>query len=137
MRKFKNSRSFIDSDTVTTTILIIDDAVHIRRLITRMLQLSGFETLEAADGLQGVNVLKEQKPDIVTCDIAMPNMDGYGFVKAARENPETQDVPIIMLTATGQEEEVVKAMALGANAYLTKPFSSSRLLEIIYDQLEH
>ena len=121
---------------MTRTILIIDDAVHIRRLVTRMLQLAGFETLEAADGLQGMNVLKENKPDVVTCDIAMPNMDGYGFVRAARENPETQDIPIIMLTATGQEEEVVKAMALGANAYLTKPFSSSRLLEIILDQLE-
>jgi CheY-like chemotaxis protein len=126
----------IDDNAVTRTILIIDDAVHIRRLVTRMLQLAGFETLEAADGLQGMNVLKENKPDVVTCDIAMPNMDGYGFVKAARENPETQDIPIIMLTATGQEEEVVKAMALGANAYLTKPFSSSRLLEIILDQLE-
>jgi CheY-like chemotaxis protein len=126
----------IDDNAVTRTILIIDDAVHIRRLVTRMLQLAGFETLEAADGLQGMNVLKENKPDVVTCDIAMPNMDGYGFVKAARENPETQDIPIIMLTATGQEEEVVKAMALGANAYLTKPFSSSRLLEIILNQLE-
>lgn len=124
------------SKTVTRTILIIDDAVHIRRLVTRMLQLAGFETLEAADGLQGINALKENKPDVVTCDIAMPNMDGYGFVKAARENPETRDIPIIMLTATGQEEEVVKAMALGANAYLTKPFSSSRLLEVILDQLE-
>ena len=121
---------------MTTTVLIIDDAVHIRRLVTRMLQLSGFETLEAADGLQGVRLLKEQKPDIITCDIAMPNMDGYGFVKAARGDPETQDIPIIMLTATGQEEEVVKAMALGANAYLTKPFSSSRLLEVILEQLE-
>jgi CheY-like chemotaxis protein len=121
---------------VTTTVLIIDDAIHIRRLVSRMLQLAGLETLEAADGLQGVAVLKEHRPDIVTCDIAMPNMDGYGFVKAARDDPETQAIPIIMLTATGQEEEVVKAMALGANAYLTKPFSSSRLLEIILEHLE-
>ncbi len=116
---------------VTPTVLIIDDAVHIRRLIIRMLELAGFKTLEAADGLQGINLLTAQKPDIVTCDIAMPNMDGYEFVKAARENPDTQHIPIIVLTATGQEEEVAKAMALGANAYLTKPFSSSRLLEIM------
>ena len=119
----------------TTTVLIIDDAVHIRRLIIRMLELSGFNTLEAADGLQGINILKEQIPDIVTCDIAMPTMDGYAFVKAAREDTETQHIPIVMLTATGQEEEVTKAMTLGANAYLTKPFSSSRLLEIIRAQL--
>ena len=100
-----------------------------------MLNLAGFDTLEAADGLQGVSILKTQKPDIVTCDIAMPHMDGYEFVKAARENPETHNIPIIVLTATGQEEEVAKAMDLGANAYLTKPFSSSRLLELIRTQL--
>ena len=121
---------------MTTTVLIIDDAVHIRRLITRMLELSGFKTLEAADGRQGVSILREQKPDIVTCDIAMPHMDGYAFVKAARENPETQNIPIVVLTATGQKEEVTKALSLGANAYLTKPFSSSRLLEIIRTQLD-
>lgn len=122
---------------VATTVLIIDDAVHIRRLITRMLELAGFNTLEAADGLQGLEALRQSKPDIVTCDIAMPNMDGYEFVKAARQNPATQDIPIIVLTATGQEEEVVRAMNLGANAYLTKPFSSSRLLEIIRTHLNH
>jgi CheY-like chemotaxis protein len=122
--------------TATPTVLIIDDAVHIRRLISRMLELAGFETLEAADGLRGIDVLKTHKPDIVTCDIAMPHMDGYEFVKAARENPDTQHIPIIVLTATGQEEEVAKAMALGANAYLTKPFSSSRLLEIIGTYLD-
>ena len=123
--------------TSSPTVLIIDDAVHIRRLIIRMLELAGFDTLEAADGLQGIDLLATQKPDIVTCDIAMPNMDGYEFVKAARQNPATQEIPIIVLTATGQEEEVVRAMNLGANAYLTKPFSSSRLLEIIRTHLNH
>lgn len=122
--------------TSSPTVLIIDDAVHIRRLIIRMLELAGFDTLEAADGLQGIDLLATQKPDIVTCDIAMPNMDGYEFLKAARSNPDTRHIPIIVLTATGQEEEVARAMALGANAYLTKPFSSSRLLEIIGTYLD-
>ena len=65
------------------TVLIIDDAIHIRRLVARVLQQSGFNTLEAADGLQGVRVLKEKKPDIVTCDISMPYMDGYEFAIAS------------------------------------------------------
>ena len=121
---------------MAVTVLIIDDAVHIRHLVARMLKQFGFKTLEAADGLQGLQVLKEQKPDIVTCDIAMPLMDGYEFLAAARDDPEVKNTPIIMVTAVGQEAEVVKATKLGADAYLTKPFSSSHLLEIISTQLE-
>ncbi len=117
------------------TVLIIDDAVHIRRLVTRMLQLAGFNTLEAADGLQGLQILKEQKPDIVTCDIWMPNMDGHEFLAAAKKDPETQSIPVIVLTAIGQEEEAAKATEMGADAFLTKPFSSSHLIETIHTQL--
>ena len=69
------------------TVLIIDDAIHIRRLVARVLQQSGFDTLEAADGRQGVSLLKEQKPDIVTCDISMPYMDGYQFLEIAKRDP--------------------------------------------------
>jgi CheY-like chemotaxis protein len=120
---------------VTETVLIIDDAIHIRRLVARVLQQSGFNTLEAADGLQGVRILKEKKPDIVTCDISMPYMDGYEFLAAAREDPETQDIPVIVVTAVGQEAEIARATTMGADAYLTKPFSSTHLLETIRNQL--
>jgi CheY-like chemotaxis protein len=118
------------------TALIIDDAVHIRRLVARMLEQAGFQTLEAADGLQGLQVLKEQLPDVVTCDISMPQMDGHEFLAAARLDPNTQHIPIIIVTAMGQEEEAAKATAMGANAYLTKPFSSSHLIETIRSQVE-
>ena len=118
-----------------TTVLIIDDAVHIRRLVARMLEQAGFVTLQAADGLAGLTLLKEQSPDIVTCDISMPLMDGYQFLEAAKESPDTQNIPIIVVTAVGQEEEVCKATAMGADAYLTKPFSSSNLIETIQTQL--
>jgi CheY-like chemotaxis protein len=120
---------------VDTTILIIDDAVHIRRLVARMLQQAGFRTLEAADGLQGIQLLKEERPDIVTCDIWMPNMDGHQFLAAAKDDPETRHIPVIVVTAIGQEEEAAKATAMGAAAYLTKPFSSSHLIETIQTQL--
>ena len=118
------------------TVLIIDDAVHIRRLVARMLVQAGFNTLEAADGLQGLQILTDQKPDIVTCDLSMPHMNGYEFLLAAKENPETQDIPIIVLTAIGQEEEATKATEMGADGYVTKPFSSNHLFETIYAQLE-
>ena len=112
-------------------VLIIDDAVHIRRLITRMLEHNNFVALEASDGLQGLQILREQKPDVVTCDISMPHMDGFEFLVAAKQDPETQNVPIIIITAVGQEEETTKAIEMGASACLTKPFSSSNLLETV------
>jgi CheY-like chemotaxis protein len=121
--------------SVATTVLIIDDAVHIRRLVARMLEQAGFITLEAADGEQGLRVLKAQKPDVVTCDISMPLMNGYEFLTAARKDPETRNIPIILITALGQEEEVVRATQMGADAYLTKPFSSTNLVETIQKQL--
>jgi CheY-like chemotaxis protein len=120
---------------VAITVLIIDDAVHIRRLVTRMLQQAGFKTLEAADGFQGLQVLREQKPDVVTCDIWMPYMDGYEFLASVKKDPDTKDIPIIVVTAVGQEEEAAKAAEMGANAFLTKPFSSSHLIETIHTQL--
>lgn len=117
-------------------VLIIDDALHIRRLITRMLEHNNFIALEAADGLQGLQTLREQKPDVVTCDISMPHMDGFEFLSAAKQDPETQNVPIIIITAVGQEEETTKAIEMGASACLTKPFSSSNLLETIQTLLD-
>lgn len=116
-------------------VLIIDDAIHIRRLIARMLEQDDFTTLEASDGLEGLQLLKKEKPDVVTCDISMPLMDGYEFLTAAKQDSETQNIPIIMITAVGEEEETSKALAMGADACLTKPFSSSRLLAVIEAQL--
>jgi CheY-like chemotaxis protein len=121
---------------VTTTVLIIDDAVHIRHLVARMLEQAGFSTLQAADGFEGLLLLQEHLPDIVTCDISMPLMDGYQFLAAAKQSPQTQHIPIIVVTAIGQEEEVARATAMGADAYLTKPFSSSNLIETIQTQLK-
>lgn len=100
-----------------------------------MLEHANFTTLEAGNGLQGLQLLREQKPDVVTCDISMPLMDGYEFLLAVKEDPETKNIPVIVVTAVGQEEETAKALEMGADACLTKPFSSSRLLEIIETQL--
>jgi CheY-like chemotaxis protein len=121
---------------VPQQVLIIDDAVHIRRCIARMLNQHNFSTLEAADGLEGLRLLREQKPDVVTCDISMPLMDGFEFLLAAKNDPEIEHVPIVIITAVGQEEETTRALELGADACLTKPFSSSHLLETIQIQLD-
>jgi CheY-like chemotaxis protein len=101
-----------------------------------MLERVGFITLEAGDGLQGLQFLKEKKPDVVTCDISMPIMDGHEFLAAAKADVDTRDIPIIIITAIGQEGEAAKATEMGADAYLTKPFSSSNLIETIQTQLK-
>jgi len=96
-----------------------------------MLNLANFNVLEASNGLQGLQILKEHKPVIVTCDISMPVMDGFQFLEAVKQDPEISDVPVIVVTAMGRAEETAKAKKLGADACLTKPFSSSHLLEVI------
>jgi CheY-like chemotaxis protein len=101
-----------------------------------MLEQAGFNTLEAADGLQGLRLLKEREPDVVTCDISMPLMDGHEFLATVKKDPKTQHIPIIVVTALGQEEEAAKATSMGASAYLTKPFSSSHLIETINNQIK-
>ena len=116
---------------MATKILVIDDAVHIRRLIMRMLEQDDYTTVQAGDGREGLQVLEQEMPDIVTCDISMPVMDGYQFLMAAKKNPETRHIPVVIVTALGQEGEINKATELGADACLTKPFSSSHLREII------
>ena len=111
-------------------VLVIDDAVHIRRLIMRMLE-QGYTTLQAGNGREGLQVLEQEMPDVVTCDISMPVMDGYQFLMAAKKNPETQHIPVVIVTALGQAGEINKATELGADACITKPFSSSHLREVI------
>ena len=116
---------------MTAKVLVIDDAVHIRRLIMRMLERGDYTTVQAGDGREGLQVLKQEMPDVVTCDISMPVMDGYQFLMAAKNNPDTEHIPVVIVTALGQEGEINKATDLGADACLTKPFSSSHLREVI------
>ena len=113
-------------------VLVIDDIAHIRRLVTRMLEQAGFTVIEAANGLEGLKRVKEQSPDIVTCDISMPIMDGHEFLKEVKHNPETQHIPVIIITAIGEQVRKLRHAAhQRADAYLTKPFSANKLIEII------
>lgn len=87
--------------------------------------------IQAGNGREGLQILEKEMPDVITCDISMPVVDGYQFLMAARQNPETRHIPIVIVTALGQEGEINKATELGADACLTKPFSSSHLREVI------
>jgi two-component system phosphate regulon response regulator PhoB len=120
---------------MAATVLIIDDEIHIRRLTARVLEMAGYHVLEAASGTQALRVIEKTRPDVITCDIAMPGMDGFEVLQALKAQPTTAEIPVIMLTAIGEEKNAAQATALGAADYITKPFSSTNLIETIKRQL--
>jgi CheY-like chemotaxis protein len=121
---------------MTVTVLIIDDEIHIRRLIGQMLELAGYRVLEAASGPEALSLLEETRPDVITCDIFMPGMSGFEVLEALKSQPATAEIPVIMLTALGQEKDTARAMELGAADYVTKPFGTTKLAETIQRQLD-
>lgn len=113
--------------------MVVDDEIHMRRLISRMLQGAGFDVIEAASGTEALRILNNSphKPDLITCDISMPDMDGFEILEAVRSNPELVDLPVIMLTAMGQLSDADRAKEMGATDYITKPFSAISLVNIV------
>ncbi|MEM7030690.1 MAG: response regulator [Chloroflexota bacterium] len=118
------------------TVMVIDDEIHMRRLIGRMLNSVGFEVIQAASGSEALQLLEDgqKKPDVITCDISMPDMNGFEILAVLRNNAEWATIPIIMLTAMGQLSDADKAREMGANAYITKPFSVLSLINMIRQQ---
>src|SRR6185436_19823199 len=120
----------------TGKILIIDDTPEIRMIIAETLSLYGFETLTAEDGLSGTEVAVQQLPDLVICDINMPKLDGYGTLKAMRQRESTSSIPFIFLTGAADKSDVRRGMELGADDYLTKPFTHKELMAAVNARLD-
>ncbi len=120
---------------MVATILIVDDEIHIRRLTARVLELAGYRVLEASSGPEALRLTQETRPDVITCDISMPGMSGFDVLEILKSQPVTAEIPVIMLTAIGQEKDAARATELGAADYITKPFSSTNLIETIQRQL--
>lgn len=116
---------------MSKTILVIEDNSDIRDNTAEILELSGFKTLTAKDGRQGVDIALKEKPDLIICDIMMPELDGYGVLHLLRKNPETATVPFIFLTAKTERGDFRKGMEMGADDYITKPFDDSELLSAV------
>lgn len=117
-------------------VLIIDDTADIRMLIGESLNIHGFTTVTADDGMTGIQVAKEQHPDLIICDINMPNLDGYGTLKALREDEETATIPFIFLSGATDKVNMRRGMELGADDYLTKPFTHKELMAAVNARLE-
>ena len=119
-----------------TTILVIEDVESLREEILETLSYEGFDVLGAENGIVGVQMAKTYIPDLIICDIAMPELDGYGTLVALREEPKTSMLPFIFLTAMTEKGDMRQAMQLGADDFLTKPFTSSELLGAIASRLQ-
>lgn len=111
-------------------ILIIEDEISIRQTLQELLELNGHTVTAAADGLEGVR-LAEQRPELILCDIGMPVLDGFQAITAIQKLPQCRDIPFIFLTARADREDQRRGMALGADDYITKPFTERDLMEAI------
>ena len=111
-------------------ILIADDEVNIRLLVGSMLG-KDYIVLKASDGEEAINITRNQKPDFIFMDIMMPNVDGYTACNIIKKDPVVKATPVVMLTAVGYELNKKLAKEVGADGYMTKPFTSQELLETI------
>ena len=117
-------------------ILLIEDDLDVRENVGEILEVSGYDVVAAENGLIGVKKAKEFSPDLIICDVMMPEMDGFSVLYSLSKNPELASIPFIFLTAKGEKDDIRKGMRLGADDYLTKPFETSDLLQAIEIRLE-
>src|SRR5580765_6737329 len=118
------------------SVLVIDDNADIRDNTAEILELAGYKTFTAENGKKGVELALKEKPDIIICDIMMPELDGYGVLHLLRKNPETQNIPFIFLTAKTERGDFRKGMEMGADDYITKPFEDIELLNAVEVRLK-
>ena len=116
-------------------ILLVDDEPHLRELIRYMLELGGFQVVEAEDGLDALDKMEEMDPDAMVLDVMMPNMDGISLCKKLRAMPEYASLPIIMLSGKTQHQAVQEGLAAGANQYLCKPITMDEIVKAVKTSL--
>ena len=112
-------------------ILLVDDEPNIVLSLEFLVEQAGYEARVARDGESALKAIEERKPDLVLLDVMLPKRDGFDVCRRIRANPEWNDIRIVMLTAKGRDSEREKGLALGADAYITKPFSTREAMEQI------
>jgi len=117
------------------TVMVVDDSITVRKVTSRLLERHNMQVLTAKDGVDAITVLQDARPDVMLLDIEMPRMDGYELARHIRHTPELSDIPIIMITSRTGEKHRQRAMELGVNRYLGKPYQETELLENIYTLL--
>jgi len=121
---------------MSATILIADDEPNILLSLEFLMQREGYRVLVARDGQQAIDAILQYRPDLVLLDVMMPIKSGFDVLQALRERDDLAAIRVLMLTAKGREIDMAKGLALGANAYMTKPFSTRELVEKVRSLLE-
>ena len=112
-------------------ILVVDDERHIVRLVEINLQRAGYDVVTAYDGVEALEKVKSEKPDMLVLDVMMPRMDGFEVLGKLQSDPSTSEIPVIMLTAKAQDADIFKGWQSGVSSYLTKPFNPRELLTFV------
>lgn len=112
-------------------ILTCDDEKHIVRLIQVNLERQGYEVITAYNGVECLEKVKEEHPDLIVLDVMMPEMTGFEVLEALKKDPETESIPVIMLTARAQDSDVLRGWQSGVECYLTKPFNPMELIAFV------
>jgi DNA-binding response OmpR family regulator len=115
-------------------ILVVDDEEHVVAAIVTNLELEGFDVVPAYSGSEALELVAEEKPDLIVLDVMMPEMSGWEVLQSLKDNPDTETVPVVMLTALSQDRDIEMGWELEANAYLTKPFDPAKLIRIVREQ---
>ena len=118
-------------DTSRYKILAVDDERHIVRLVQINLERAGYQVVTAYHGLQALEVVEAEKPDMIVLDVMMPYMDGFEVLQQLRKKPDTRDLPVILLTAKAQDTDVFRGWQMHCDCYLTKPFNPSELIAYV------
>ena len=121
---------------MTKRILFVEDQEDNRKILRDLLGSTGYELVEAEDGVQAVEAVAKQRPDLILMDIHLPNMDGYEATRHIRSNPDNKGIPIIAVTSYALTGDDVKAIAAGCDAYVAKPYSPRQLMAKIKEYLE-
>jgi anti-anti-sigma factor len=122
--------------STTTKILVIDDNKMILTLITSIFKGEGYVVLTASDGMTGLELAQQEQPDLIICDVMMPKVSGYDVLATIRQNPGTEITPFIFLTAKDTKSDLRHGMSLGAEDYLTKPFTKEEITGAVRTQLQ-
>lgn len=117
-------------------ILIADDEPDIRELVAFTLKIAGHEVIATTNGEEAYQTATQVLPDLILLDVRMPRMTGYEACKRIKANPNTQNIPVVFLSAKGQESEVMTGMSVGASEYILKPFSLDHLTDRVKNILE-
>jgi two-component system, OmpR family, alkaline phosphatase synthesis response regulator PhoP len=112
-------------------VVVVEDEPNIVLSLEVLLERAGYETAAAVDGEEGLALIRRLRPDVVLLDVMMPRLNGYEVCRAIKGDPGLAAIPVIMLSAKGQEVEVLRGLELGAVAYVTKPFGNDEILEAV------